>query len=194
MEILEPGEEPILNILGQKVALGPHRRDLLSLYQTWINDPEVTRTLLGLRPWTWDEEERWFAGVSNSSDIHFTIYEKATLRPIGTTALHEINHRHRKATFGLMIGAKDCWGQGYGTEVVRLMLDYGFRQLNLHNIMLLVHSFNERGLRAYTRAGFTEMGRRRQAYWLEGRAYDEIYMDCLATSFQPDAPSIVSPD
>ena len=86
--------------------------------------------------------------------------------------------------FGLLIGEKECWGKGYGTETTRLMLDYGFTCLNLHNIMLRAYSFNERGLRAYRRAGFQEIGRRREAIRLAGRVHDEVLMDCLATEFE----------
>lgn len=179
-------EPPILNIAGEQVALGPHRRDLLPLYQRWINDWEVTRTVSGFRPWTWEAEEAWFAETSRNSDrsVHFTIYERATLRPIGTTALHEINPRHQTAEFGIMIGEKGCWNRGYGTETARLMLDYGFNGLGLHNIALRVHGYNERAIRAYTRAGFRPVGRRREAVRIGGQDYDEVFMDCLATEFE----------
>jgi RimJ/RimL family protein N-acetyltransferase len=83
-----------------------------------------------------------------------------------------------------MIGEKDCWNKGYGTETAMLLLDYGFRALGLHNIMLTAFSYNERGLRAYTRAGFKEFGRRREARRFGEQAYDVVYMDCLATEFE----------
>lgn len=66
------------------------------------------------------------------------------------------------------------------------MLDYGFNALRLHNIMLSVFSYNQRGLRAYERAGFRVAGRRRQAQRLGQDTYDVIFMDCLATEF--DSP------
>ena len=179
-------DAPTLNITGEQVALGPLRRDLLPLYQKWINDFEVTRTLLfPLRPMTWEVEEDWYRWAAGPADaVFFTIYERETLRPIGTTDLRDIDHRLRRASFGIMIGEKDCWGRGFGTETVRLMLDYGFTALGLHNIMLTTQSFNERGIHAYLRAGFKEIGRRREAHWLGGRAHDVVYMDCLATEFQ----------
>ena len=179
-------EGPIVNIVGEKVALGPHRRDLLPLYQRWINDFEVTRTLgVDMRPMTWEAEEAWYDRTSRGErDVGFTIYERATMRPIGNTGLHEIDHHHRTATFGILIGEKDCWGKGYGTETARLMLDYGFTALSLHNILLTVASYNERGIRAYLRAGFREIGRRRESRRMGGQASDTIYMDCLATEFE----------
>jgi RimJ/RimL family protein N-acetyltransferase len=179
-------DPPILNITGEKVALGPLRRDLVPLYLRWVNDFDVTRTLgLTIGPMTAEAEEAWYERVSRSEDeVPFTIYERAAMRPIGNTGLHDIDHSHRTAEFGIMIGEKECWGKGYGTEVTRLMLDYGFTALGLHNIMLTAYSFNDRGLRAYTRAGFREIGRRREAFRLAGQAYDVVYMDCLATGFE----------
>jgi RimJ/RimL family protein N-acetyltransferase len=183
----ENPEPPILNITGEKVALGPARRDLVPLYQKWMNDFEVIRTLgARLRPMTREAEEAWFDQTSKN-DLLFTIYERATLRPIGNTGLDGIDHFHRTAEFGILIGERECWGKGYGTETTRLMLDYGFTTLGLHNVMLTAYSFNERGLRAYTRAGFREMGRRREAFRLGGQAYDVVYMDCLATEFESPA-------
>ncbi|MCX6020814.1 MAG: GNAT family protein [Chloroflexi bacterium] len=178
--------QPIINFAGEKVALGPLRRDLMPLYMKWVNDFEVTRTLaIGWRSFTQEAEIAWYEGAAalSSDTVAFVIYERATLRPIGNTNLLHIDHAERTAEFGIMIGEKDCWGKGYGTETARLMLDYGFNGLNLHNIMLRAASYNDRGLRAYLRAGFREMGRRRQAHWIGGRAYDSVHMDCLASEF-----------
>ena len=130
-------EQPILNVVGDKVALGPLRRDLLPLYTKWFNDFEVTRTLLrGWRPMTAEAEERWYERASAAEEgMNFTIWERATLRPIGNTGLMEVSHVDRTAEFGIVIGEKDCWGKGYGTEATMLMLDYGFFALNLHNVL-----------------------------------------------------------
>jgi RimJ/RimL family protein N-acetyltransferase len=181
----EPDERPpILNIAGERVSLGPLRRDLLPLYQRWINDWDVTYTLgHALRPMTVEAEESWYESVARGG-VQFQIYERDTLRPIGTTGLHDIDHQHRTATWGILIGEKDCWGKGYGTETARLMLDYGFTVLGLFNIMLQVFSYNERGIRAYRRAGFREIGRRRSAHRLGDQAHDIIFMDCLASEFE----------
>ena len=84
---------------------------------------------------------------------------------------------------GVGIGEHDCWGKGYGTEATRLILDYAFTVLGLHNVMLRVFSYNERAIRSYRKVGFKEMGRRRQAQRIGGQTYDVVYMDCLATDF-----------
>ncbi|HZP84716.1 MAG TPA: GNAT family protein [Chthonomonadaceae bacterium] len=179
-------EPPILNILGDKIALGPLRRDLLPVYLRWANDFEVTRTLgLGWRPTTLEAEEAWYeSAAKGDSGLHFTIYERETLRPIGNTGLHDINLFHRTAELGLMIGEKERWGRGYGTEAARLMLDYGFQGQGLHNIMARVLACNTRSLHALQKAGFREFGRLRAGFRLGGRVYDLVYLDCLATEFE----------
>ena len=190
------GQQPIINIAGEKVALGPLRQDLLPLYLKWINDFEVLRFLAAsMRPKSLEAEEEWYARASKAENqASFTIYEKARLRPIGNTSLGKINHTHRTAEFGIMIGDKASWGKGYGTEVTRLMLEYGFTCLGLHNISLWVHAANESGIRAYQRAGFRIAGRLRQSLRLGGQAYDDILMDCLATEFQGSALSHLLPE
>lgn len=179
-------EPPILNILGEKIALGPLRGDLVPLYLRWINDFEVTRTTgIGWRPTTLEAEHAWYENATKDDSRRlFTIYERETLRPIGNTGLHDVDHFHRTAELGLMIGEKECWGDGYGTAAARLMLDYGFQGQGLHNIMARVLACNTRYLRALQTAGFQEFGRQRAAFRLGGRVYDLIYMDCLATEFE----------
>jgi diamine N-acetyltransferase len=104
------------------------------------------------------------------------------LRPIGFTYLSDI--AEQKAEFGIVIGERACQGKGYGTEATRLMLDYAFNILNLHNVMLKVAAYNEAGIRAYEKAGFQVIGRRREVKMINGKRWDMIYMDCLATEFE----------
>ena len=143
----ENNEKPILNVVGDLVGLGPLRRDLLPLYQRWINDLGTMRTLgLAPLPMTSEKEQEWYDRQSKAEeDVPFTIFERETLRPIGNTGLHGVDHRNRSATFGILIGEPECRGKGYGTETTRLMLDYAFTALGLHNVMLTVFEFNPAG-------------------------------------------------
>jgi len=190
-------ERPILNIVGEKIALGPLRRDLIPLHARWTNDFQVQRTFGDTPlPRTIDRVTAWFDTAATARDaMWFTIYEKATWRPIGSTDLFEIDERHGTCTFGLLIGEADARGKGYGTEVARSMLDFAFTALGLHNVRLEVDEFNLAGRTAYERAGFKEFGRRREATWLAGKRWDLISMDCLATEFEsPVLGKVFRPD
>ena len=182
----QDNKEPILNVVGELVALGPLRRDLLPVYQRWINDLGTMRNLgLAPHPMTHEKEQDWYDRQSKTEvEVPFTIYERETLRPIGNTGLHDIDHRNRSATFGIMIGEPECRGRGYGTETTTLMLDYAFTALGLHSVMLTVFEFNQAGIRAYEKAGFREFGRRRQCRMMGGKLWDEIFMDCLNGEFE----------
>ena len=190
------GGLPVINMVGERVALGPLRRDLLPSYQRWVNDFHTLRTL-GLRPapLTLEAETAWYDGQGDSSTITFTVYERSTWRPVGNTGLHAVDHRNRSAVFGILIGEPDARGRGYGTETARLMLDYAFTALGLHSVMLSCFAYNLAGHRAYTKAGFKEIGRRRQCRSMGGRLWDEILMDCLATEFEsPVLGKVFVPD
>ena len=176
-------QPPVLNLLGEQVALGPQRRDLIPLYERWLNDFTVLAPLgVPLRPLTREVEERQYQETdANREQVWFTLYEQGTWRPLGITGLRDIDHAQRVAEFVIFIGERECWGRGYGTEATRLVLDYGFTALGLHSILLRVYDFNLRGIRAYTRAGFREVGRWRQAHRLGDDMFDVVFMDCLAS-------------
>jgi diamine N-acetyltransferase len=187
---MEPGggeNQPIVNIVGERVALGPIRRDLLPLYQRWLNDFGTLRTLfIPPRPMTLEEETAWYerAAAPDASVVHFTIYETAAWRPIGNSQWLAIDFRNRTAEMGIFIGDAADRGKGYGTEATRLMLDYAFTALGLHSVMLTVYAYNPAAHRAYEKAGFRVFGRRHACHWMGGRLWDEIYMECLASEFE----------
>jgi RimJ/RimL family protein N-acetyltransferase len=177
-------ERPLLLVDGEKVGLGPHRRELIPLYQRWMNDFGTLRTLgVAPMPMTLERETAWYESVAAATAPNFTIYERATWRPIGTTSLMEVDRENRSAEFGILIGEAAYRGRGFGTETTRLMLDYAFTALGLHSVMLRVFEFNLAGQRAYSRAGFREFGRRRQSKLMGGRLWDTVYMECLASEF-----------
>ena len=181
-----PAEEPpVINFAGEKVAFGPLRRDLMPLYQRWVNDFEVTRTLnIGVRPKTYESHDAWYEAVSRSDEVHFTVYDKASLQPIGTTELYRISHLQQRCEFGIMIGDKAHWGRGCGIETAMLMLDYGFNALNLYTILLRVFSYNTRAIKAYERCGFKLIGNWRGGHRVGGKPCDVIFMDCIAPEFK----------
>ncbi len=190
-------DQPIVNILGNLVALGPIRRDLIPLYQRWINQFDMLRTLaVPPLPMTLDAETSWFDAMAESTaTVMFTIYEREGWQPVGNVSLADIDFRNGTAVFGIAIGEASARGKGYGTEATMLALDYAFTALGLHNVMLTVFEYNVAGIRTYQKVGFREMGRRRQGRFMGGRFWDEIYMDCLSSEFEsPVLAKIFAPD
>lgn len=187
-------EKPVLNISGDKVALGPLQKSMIPAFVKWENDFAVS-LMSGspLRPISREAIEGQFEQQlkENSKHIEFAIYEQASTQVIGLAELKHIDRTHRIAEYGILIGEKSCWGKGYGTETTTLMLDYAFTVLGLHNVLLSTYGYNERAIRAYTRAGFRVMGRQREAARLGDQIYDVIFMDCLATEFRSPLKRVI---
>jgi RimJ/RimL family protein N-acetyltransferase len=170
---------------GTLVTLSPVAAEDGDLWARWLNDLEVALplgdeacTVLPL------EKMRADAGqAARSQDPVFTIVEKASGHAIGRCLLFGVNAVDRTAMCGLFIGEKDLWGKGYGSEALALLLDYGFNLLNLNSIELGVFAFNQHAAASYRRLGFKEIGRKRQARIIAGKAYDVILMDLLAEEF-----------
>ena len=166
------------DIVGQRVALGPVRPELYPLHQTWLNDPEVAWNVFGepVRR-SYDDERDWIeAFVAIPTNRLWLIYRTDESRPIGVTALTEIDARAATATFRTLIGAARDRGQGFGQEASELVLRHAVDDLRLREIGLTVYGYNLAGLRLYERLGFREVERHPMQTEREGRRWDAIRM------------------
>jgi len=168
-------------LTGDRVVLRPHAAENIRAFQRWYSDPEVVRlTRYQDGPMRRDEIDRFFAARALGADsLAMAIHVGETGRLIGTCALSQLDSDNGSALFHITIGEKDAWGQGFGTEATRLMVDHAFRALNLHRVALTVFAFNDRAIRSYRSVGFVVEGRAREAIWREGRWWDEISMSLL---------------
>ena len=166
-------------IVGQRVYLSPVNEDDAKIYTKWLNDYSVSGNLGNYRQMISLAVERETLHHMTSAGQNYAIVlcENDTL--IGNVSLMEIDNVNRVATAGMFIGEPENRNKGYGSEALRLILHYGFNTLNLHNIMLLVHSDNEQGIACYKKAGFREFGRRREAKYKDGAYVDVVYMEIL---------------
>jgi RimJ/RimL family protein N-acetyltransferase len=188
----------VVNIIGNLVALGPITEVMIEAWHRWGNDFAVA-VLNGSipHPRTIEVSRGELERLSNDDKTRyaFAIYERMTMRLIGFVDIRNIDYHQRTAELGIMIGEQDCWGKGFGTETLYLVLDYAFSVLGLHNVMLSMAGYNERALRTYSRVGFREIGRRREICSFGNKFYDAIFMDCLSTEFHsPLAPIVTLPE
>ncbi|MDP8267193.1 MAG: GNAT family protein [Candidatus Tenebribacter davisii] len=172
-------------VIGGKCYLSPINIEDAERYSEWLNNIDITKFLAITHHQISEMKEKEILTemIKQGSQI-FAIVDLNTNNLIGNCSLFDINHRKNKAELGIFIGDKNYLGKGFGTEAIKLILDYGFNILNLHNIMLSVYSYNQRAIAAYTKAGFKEFGRRRDAHTIAGKRYDEIYMDILDDEFE----------
>jgi len=167
---------------GKKCYLAPIDLNDLEKYTEWLNDKEITKHLILYSHVISIENEKVF--LEKLAKMHtYSIIDNETNELIGNCGLGDMDHLNQTAEAGIFIGNKNFWDKGYGTEALSLLLDYGFKALNLHNIFLRVYSFNERGKRSYEKIGFKVIGRKREALLRDLERHDIILMDILPNEF-----------
>jgi len=183
--------EPTILLRGEGVALGPLHAGLLPLLARWENDPRTVELGGGaFRPKPLEVvEEEWrpLLRGERSGWAGFAIYALPDLRPVGIANVRDFLTPHRTAEFGISIGDAADRGRGYGSEATRLLCGWAFAELGVHNIWLDTVSANPGAIRAYTRAGFREIGRIRQARRIGGVVADVVLMECLAMEFAAES-------
>lgn len=174
-------------IYGKRIRLRAVEREDLTKFVEWMNDPEVINGLLMRLPLSLAEEERWFESLAQRPAAERVLAidarEGDSWRMIGTTAFHDISPLDHEAEFGISIGDKRVWNQGYGTEVTWLMLKHGFETLNLNRIFLHVHADNPRAIRTYEKVGYVHEGCMRQAVYKNGKYIDVHIMSVLRSEW-----------
>lgn len=144
-----------------QVRLRPFRREDLPRVIAWRRDPELRHgALWGDAPFGTREAQRWLRAISDGADgsrLTLAVALRASDRLVGLTTLTRINRRAGTAYFGIVIGEKDCWGQGVATESLRLMLRRA-ASLRLRKVLLEVAADNTRAIDLYRRAGFQTEG------------------------------------
>ena len=171
-------------IIGDRVYLRAVDVDDVDNFVTWLNDEEVRQFLSMTLPFNKTREKEFVDGLyKDDSNIILGIVVKEDDCHIGNIGLHKISGTHRHAELGIFIGDKKSWSKGYGTEAIKLIMKYGFEQLNLHRIHLTVFDFNTRAMKAYEKAGFKKEGVYREHYYRNGKYCDVYVMSILRTEW-----------
>ena len=173
-------------LLGDRIYLSPRNSQDIEQFTEWLNDFETTDYLGRSSQLITLEGERQFLEKDSTPEATFVIVTINDDKMIGTVSLEKINWISRNATLGIFIGDKEYRNKGYVTEAIKLILEYGFKYMNLHNIKLDLMEFNDRALKCYEKCGFKEYGRRRKCKFINGKYYDTISMDVLAEEFTGD--------
>ncbi|MCU0513170.1 MAG: GNAT family N-acetyltransferase [Anaerolineae bacterium] len=156
---------------GAKLRLAAPMPEDGPIIARWSQDSHYLRLLD-------DDPARLLTQDEAGRGSEFRLRTLAENRLIGFVAIFGQN-RHQSAMIAIGIGDPEYRGQGYGSDALRLILAYGFRELNLHRIGLNVFAYNTTAIRAYERVGFVLEGRRRQSILRDGQRFDELQYGIL---------------
>ena len=184
-EVQNPKPGPLFR-KSKRVSLRVITKDCVPKYLEWFNDREVTKYLTTIYPMSEQEEIEWVEGMPKRkpTDVVFAIWTNEG-RFIGNLGLHKINFIDGTAVTGAVIGEKDCWGKGYGTEAKMLLLDWAFNVLNLRKINSHVLGFNGRSQRYSEKCGYKVEAVLKAQRFRDGKYADEVIMSVFKTNWLP---------
>ncbi len=175
-------QEPLI---GEKVYLRPFSRDDLVYVQKWSDDPEIRRLTGEVAAMSRAEADEFYEQLRVDRDrVWFVVVLKEGDRVIGEAGLLRIFRPWRNTDMSIIIGEKDAWGKGYGTEAGRLLLDCAFRRLGMHRVSIGVVGFNKRALKFWKGLGFEKEGIERDEYYCDGKYSDFVMMSILEDEYK----------
>ncbi len=145
---------------GTKVILrAKNLSDALNDFD-WATDLELMRLDAG-KPYPFDYSEylaRYPQGLDTPNKIQFAI-ESREGEHIGNCTCYNIDKNHKEAEIGIMIGKRECWGKGYGSDALKTLMRHAFGELAMERLFLHTLELNTRAFECFKRCGFGECGR-----------------------------------
>ena len=152
----------------------------------WWNDAEVRRLFdVHFVDQTFSDAEKWFARTNSPEDERlprsFVVEVEIDGKwlPVGTAEYYNERPSHKCAEFGFLIGDKNWWSKGIGTETAKRMVRYGLEQLGYKRIGAVSAAYNVRSLNALQKAGFQIEGVRRSYVLRDGDFHDQTLMSVI---------------
>lgn len=174
-------------IEGKKIYLREVRlEDVNDDYYRWMNDKEITDyTESRFRPHSMEQLKDYVTRIHDQSNsVFMAIVDKNTNKHIGNIKVGNINWIHRIGDVGIIIGEKNFWGRGYGSEAIELLAEYAFNKLNLHKLWAGCYVVNKGSIVAFKKVGFIEEGVLKKQYFYNGKYVDGIVLGLVSESSQ----------
>ncbi|NHJ04110.1 MAG: N-acetyltransferase [Candidatus Heimdallarchaeota archaeon] len=168
---------------GEKILLRSYELNDIKTIMRFFNNLKLRHFIGTIIPFSEEEEKEWIRESwrlrKEGRNYKFAIEHKESKELLGGCELSNIDNINRSAILGISIYAEKNWNKGFGTDAMRVLLNFGFHYLNLHRIELFVFEYNPRAIKVYEKLGFQKVGKKRDAKYIDGRYYDSIIMDIL---------------
>lgn len=171
---------------GERIRLRALDESDLPLLVGWWRSPEwavLQQLIVRPRPSAVVEEQfRSWSQSEKAGEVGFSVIDKESEDLVGHVTLYGASLPARSGTLTVMIGSEFV-GRGYGSDAVRTLTAYGFREMGLNRIEIGVMAFNLRARSVYRKAGYVEEGIRREAVFHDGTFHDQVIMSMLASEW-----------
>jgi len=159
---------------GERTCMRSLERGDLERTWRWLHQPEIHERIGVKVPFSRTEQEDWFAAMRQSSDkCVFAVCRSEDQAHIGNVSLSMIDLRHRNGALSVFIADPELRGRGYGSDAVRVFVEYAFNALDLHRVWCKTDADDQSLERFYTALGFEVEGVLREHEYRNGSFVDK---------------------
>jgi RimJ/RimL family protein N-acetyltransferase len=171
---------------GERVGLRARQESDMAVLHAELHDDIPTRVRANGRPWrpVAPGPDSPYAVVDQGEGFdRFAVVELSTGELAGDASVWGLDPHNRLAHLGLSLRPA-FRGRGLGTDVLRVLCEYGFRVRGLRRLQVDTLADNEAMIKAAVAVGFTVEGTLRQAAWVYGDILDEVVLGLLADEWR----------
>jgi RimJ/RimL family protein N-acetyltransferase len=169
-----PSFPPVLR--SERLLVRPFgRADITPHYLGWLNDPVVTRfSNQRFRHHDESSAQAFLAGFAGQPSLFLSVRQMPDDRAIGTMTAHVSPH-HGTADMGILLGARDIWGRGYGLECWSLLMAWLIGDAGIRKVTAGTTSVNHGMVQIMERSGMQHEATRHAQELIDGEPVDILY-------------------
>jgi len=173
---------------GQLVNLRALTDNDIKASADFMNDPEIILNLEDEAPMpqSYETQKEWFEKMRKNQKEYsnfFWAIETKDGRFIGGCGVNRMDRKNRHAQVGIFIGDREYLGKGYGTDAMKVLLEFLFDEYNVNKVKLKVFGFNHRAIKSYEKCGFHKEATLREAIYRSGEYHDMHIMAVLKEAY-----------
>ena len=166
-------------LIGKKVKLRNLDEKDLKKCLFWLKDPKINKFLSqDFNDLSEMDELKWLREIKSSDkELVFAIEARQENNYIGNCGLHKIDWKNKRATLGIVIGEKEYWGKGYGTDTIYTIASFAKKELGIRSLELNVYEYNHRAIKVYKNCGFKRKTVLKKNHYYNDRYWDTFIME-----------------
>lgn len=146
----------------------------------WRNSEFVMNNFIDRNELTKNIHNEWLKTKVNKKEVfQFIAHDIDNNLDFGSTYIKDIDNQHKKAEIGIFIGDKNYIGKGYGSQIVKQIIDFSFNELSLNKIYARILSYNKASYNMFIKLGFHNDALLRQDVFINSEPFDVYIVSIL---------------
>lgn len=162
---------------GELVNLRAFTDDDIKPSVSFMNDMEIILNLDddAPMPQSYETQKEWFEEMRKNKKKYnsfFWAIETKDGKFIGGCGVNRMDSKNRAAQVGIFIGDREYLGKGYGTDAMKVLMEFLFEEYNVNKVKLNVFDYNKRAIKSYEKCGFKTEAILRETVFRYGKYQD----------------------